>query len=100
MPDHPDRNVLFGAGFGAWNGADVSHAAESIRLVTQADRSGLDLFTVADHPYFGEKLDAYALASFLLGQTGRIAAMVTVTNPPSGCRPRGRVRRRPGRQRD
>jgi alkanesulfonate monooxygenase SsuD/methylene tetrahydromethanopterin reductase-like flavin-dependent oxidoreductase (luciferase family) len=78
-----DRNVLFGVGLGAWNGADAVTAAESVKLVTQADRDGLDLFTVADHPYFGAKLDAYALVSFLLGQTERIAGMVTVTNLPS-----------------
>jgi alkanesulfonate monooxygenase SsuD/methylene tetrahydromethanopterin reductase-like flavin-dependent oxidoreductase (luciferase family) len=74
---------LFGAGLGAWNGADTATAAESVHLVTQADRDGLDLFTVADHPYFGAKLDAYALVSFLLGRTERIAGMVTVTNLPS-----------------
>jgi len=79
----PDRNVAFGTGLGAWNGADAVTAAESARLITQADRDGLDLFTVADHPYFGAKLDAYALVSFLLGQTERIAGMVTVTNLPS-----------------
>ena len=79
----PDRDVLFGAGLGAWNGADAAMAAESVKLITQADRDGLDLFTVADHPYFGAKLDAYALVSFLLGQTERIAGLVTVTNLPS-----------------
>jgi alkanesulfonate monooxygenase SsuD/methylene tetrahydromethanopterin reductase-like flavin-dependent oxidoreductase (luciferase family) len=79
----PDRDVLFGAGLGAWNGADAATAAESVKLITQADRDGLDLFTVADHPYFGAKLDAYALVSFLLGQTERIVGMVTVTNLPS-----------------
>lgn len=61
----------------------VCTVAESVNLITQADRDGLDLFTVADHPYFGAKLDAYALVSFLLGQTERIAGMVTVTNLPS-----------------
>ncbi|HEV2244574.1 MAG TPA: LLM class flavin-dependent oxidoreductase [Streptosporangiaceae bacterium] len=79
----PDRKVWFGAGLGAWNGADVASAAESARLVAQADRDGLDLFTVADHPYFGEKLDSYALVSFLLGRTERVAGAVTVTNLPS-----------------
>jgi len=44
---------------------------------------GADLFTVADHPYFGDKLDAYALTGFLLGRTERITGMVTVTNLPS-----------------
>jgi alkanesulfonate monooxygenase SsuD/methylene tetrahydromethanopterin reductase-like flavin-dependent oxidoreductase (luciferase family) len=78
-----ERGIWFGCGLGAWNGADVARAAESARLVVQADREGLDLFTVADHPYFGDKLDAYALLPFLLGQTGRISGAVTVTSLPS-----------------
>jgi alkanesulfonate monooxygenase SsuD/methylene tetrahydromethanopterin reductase-like flavin-dependent oxidoreductase (luciferase family) len=81
----PDRKVMFGAGLGAWNGVDVDSAAESARIAVQADREGLDLLTLADHPYFGEKLDAYAMLSFLLGKTERITAAVTVTNVP--CRP-------------
>lgn len=43
----PDRKVWFGVGLGAWNGADVASAAESARLVVQADLDGLDLFTVS-----------------------------------------------------
>ena len=73
----PDHNVLFGASLGQWNGADAADAAGRVRLATQADRDGLDLFTVADHPYFGDKLDAYALTAFLLGRTERIADMDT-----------------------
>ena len=79
----PDHNVLFGASLGQWNGADAADAAGRIRLGVQADRDGLDLFTVADHPYFGDKLDAYALTGFLLGQTEHITGMVAVTNLPS-----------------
>jgi len=79
----PDHDVLFGASLGQWNGADAADAAGRVRLGVQADRDGLDLFTVADHPYFGDKLDAYALTGFLLGQTERITGMVTVTNLPS-----------------
>ena len=30
----PDRNVLFGVGMGAWNGADAVTAAESVKLIT------------------------------------------------------------------
>jgi hypothetical protein len=48
----PDHDVLFGASLGQWNGADAADAAGRVRLATQADRDGLDLFTVADHPYF------------------------------------------------
>jgi alkanesulfonate monooxygenase SsuD/methylene tetrahydromethanopterin reductase-like flavin-dependent oxidoreductase (luciferase family) len=79
----PERKVWFGYGLGAWNGADIAGAAESVRLVGQADRAGLDLFTVADHPYFAAKLDSYALVPFVLGQTGHITGAVTVTNLPS-----------------
>ena len=79
----PDHDVLFGVSLGQWNGADAADAAGRVRLATRADRDGLDLFTVADHPYFGDKLDAYALTGFLLGQTERITGMVTVTNLPS-----------------
>ena len=78
-----ERKVWFGASVGQWNGADVASAAEIAHRVAYADREGLDLFTVADHPYFGEKLDAYALVSFLLGRTERIAGAVAVTNLPS-----------------
>jgi alkanesulfonate monooxygenase SsuD/methylene tetrahydromethanopterin reductase-like flavin-dependent oxidoreductase (luciferase family) len=77
------RGVLFGVGLGAWNGADASDAAGISRLAVQADGAGLDLFTLADHPYFGEKLEAYATLGFLLGQTTRISGVVTVTNLPS-----------------
>jgi alkanesulfonate monooxygenase SsuD/methylene tetrahydromethanopterin reductase-like flavin-dependent oxidoreductase (luciferase family) len=81
------RNVMFGAGLGAWNGEDASRAAEATQQAVQADRDGLDLFTVGDHPYLGEKLEAYALTGYLLGQTEHISGMVTVTNLPTRLAP-------------
>jgi alkanesulfonate monooxygenase SsuD/methylene tetrahydromethanopterin reductase-like flavin-dependent oxidoreductase (luciferase family) len=78
-----ERKVWFGTALGPWNGVDVASAASSAHLAAYADREGLDLFTTADHPYFGEKLDAYALVSFLLGRTERITGAVSVTNLPS-----------------
>jgi alkanesulfonate monooxygenase SsuD/methylene tetrahydromethanopterin reductase-like flavin-dependent oxidoreductase (luciferase family) len=75
--------VLFGVGLGAGNGADASDVAGVRRLVIQADVDGLDLFSLADHPYFGEKLEAYAALGFLLGLSTRISGVVTVTNLPS-----------------
>jgi alkanesulfonate monooxygenase SsuD/methylene tetrahydromethanopterin reductase-like flavin-dependent oxidoreductase (luciferase family) len=77
------RGVLFGVGLGAWNGADASDVAGVRRLVIQADVDGLDLFSLADHPYVGEKLEAYAALGFLLGLSTRISGVVTVTNLPS-----------------
>ena len=51
--------------------------------VSQARHSAFARTICCDHPYFGARLDAYALVSFLLGQTERIAGLVTVTNLPS-----------------
>jgi alkanesulfonate monooxygenase SsuD/methylene tetrahydromethanopterin reductase-like flavin-dependent oxidoreductase (luciferase family) len=79
----PDGRVWFGVGLGAWNGAEVGAAAETLQRAVQADRDGLDLVTVADHPYLGDRLDAYATLGIVLGQTSRITGAVTVTNLPS-----------------
>ena len=76
----PERDVLFGSSLGPWNGVDAGDVAGVLGVVARADRDGLDLFTLADHPYFGDKLDAYAALGFLLGRTTRIAGMVSVTN--------------------
>jgi hypothetical protein len=62
--------------------------ATGLRHDVQADRDGLDLFTVADHPYFGDKLDAYALTAFLLGQTD-LGHDHQARHPPARRRGRG-----------
>src|SRR5580704_3803950 len=45
-----------------------------------ADDAGLDLVSVSDHPYFAERLDAYAALGFVLGATTNITAAVIMTN--------------------
>jgi alkanesulfonate monooxygenase SsuD/methylene tetrahydromethanopterin reductase-like flavin-dependent oxidoreductase (luciferase family) len=77
----PQPKVLFGLGTGAWNGAAVADAGQLLESAVQADRDGLDVLTIADHPYFGDRLDAYATLGVVLGQTSSIAGAVTVTNP-------------------
>jgi alkanesulfonate monooxygenase SsuD/methylene tetrahydromethanopterin reductase-like flavin-dependent oxidoreductase (luciferase family) len=77
----PQRKVLFGLSAGAWNGAAVGDAGRVLESAVQADREGLDLVTIADHPYFGDRLDAYATLGVVLGRTSRLAGVVTVTNP-------------------
>lgn len=77
------RRVYFGASLGQWNGADVANVPGVLDLAASADANGLDLFTIADHLYFGDKLDAYSVASFLLGRTTRISGLVAVTNLPT-----------------
>ncbi|MEV4319730.1 LLM class flavin-dependent oxidoreductase [Actinocrispum sp. NPDC049592] len=72
-------DVIFG--FGAPNEAEASPSLLS--LVQQADRDGLDLFSLSDHPYLGAHLDAYSAIGFLLGRTSHIAGLANVTNLPT-----------------
>lgn len=68
-------------GFGANSG--IGHVPDLLRLVQQADADGLDVFSVSDHPYLGQNLDAYAAVGFLLGRTQHISGLVNVTNLPT-----------------
>ncbi|SPL95873.1 Hydride transferase 1 (Fragment) [[Actinomadura] parvosata subsp. kistnae] len=71
--------VVFG--FGTHPGID--DIPELLRLTEQADRDGLDLFTLSDHPYIGARLDAYAALGFVLGRTRHLAGFANVTNLPT-----------------
>jgi alkanesulfonate monooxygenase SsuD/methylene tetrahydromethanopterin reductase-like flavin-dependent oxidoreductase (luciferase family) len=73
------QKVVFG--FGAHSGID--DRSELLRMAQQADRDGLDIFSLSDHPYLGERLDAYAAIGFILGRTERIAGFANVTNLPT-----------------
>jgi alkanesulfonate monooxygenase SsuD/methylene tetrahydromethanopterin reductase-like flavin-dependent oxidoreductase (luciferase family) len=72
-------NVVFG--FGAQSG--LRDIPDLLRRAERADRDGLDLVSVSDHPYLGDRLDAYAAVGFVLGRTSRIAAFANVTNLPT-----------------
>ena len=72
-------DVVFG--FGAHTAID--DGPELLRLVQQADRDGLDVFSLSDHPYIGDRLDAYATVGFVLGRTERISGFANVTNLPT-----------------
>ncbi|WIV58538.1 LLM class flavin-dependent oxidoreductase [Amycolatopsis nalaikhensis] len=69
--------------FGIGVSTAVSAAPDTLRLAVQADRAGLDLITVSDHPYYADRLDAYAEIGVLLGRTERISGLVSVTNLPT-----------------
>jgi alkanesulfonate monooxygenase SsuD/methylene tetrahydromethanopterin reductase-like flavin-dependent oxidoreductase (luciferase family) len=72
----PNHKVLFGIGLE--NGVDqVSEMLGHARL---ADDAGLDVVSVGDHPYFAERLDAYAALGFVLGATSNITGAVIMTN--------------------
>jgi alkanesulfonate monooxygenase SsuD/methylene tetrahydromethanopterin reductase-like flavin-dependent oxidoreductase (luciferase family) len=71
-----DRKVLFGLGLQT----GVHRVTEMLRHAHRADETGLDLFSVDDHPYFAERIDAYATLGFVLGATSDISGAVICTN--------------------
>jgi alkanesulfonate monooxygenase SsuD/methylene tetrahydromethanopterin reductase-like flavin-dependent oxidoreductase (luciferase family) len=73
------QEVVFG--FGAHSGID--DGPELLRMAQQADRDGLDLFSLSDHPYIGERLDAYASIGFILGRTQHLSGFANVTSLPT-----------------
>lgn len=73
------QEVVFG--FGAHSG--IGDASELLRMAQQADREGLDIFSLSDHPYLGGQLDAYASIGFILGRTQHLAGFANVTNLPT-----------------
>ena len=71
-----NHRVLFGIGLE--NG--VHQVSEMLGHARVADDAGLDVFCVSDHPYFAERLDAYAALGFVLGATSHITGAVIMTN--------------------
>jgi alkanesulfonate monooxygenase SsuD/methylene tetrahydromethanopterin reductase-like flavin-dependent oxidoreductase (luciferase family) len=71
--------TLFGLGLET----GVHEVSELVAHAVTADRAGLDLVSLSDHPYFAERLDAYTALGFVLGATSRVAGAVNVTNLPS-----------------
>lgn len=72
----PNHKVLFGLGLE--NG--VHQVSEMVGHARLADDSGLDVVSLSDHPYFAERVDAYAALGFVLGATSSITGAVIMTN--------------------
>ena len=71
-------NVRFGYG----SPSELRAAADVVRLAEQADRDGLDVFSISDHPYLADHLDAYAIIGYVLGRTEQISGLANVSNLP------------------
>jgi alkanesulfonate monooxygenase SsuD/methylene tetrahydromethanopterin reductase-like flavin-dependent oxidoreductase (luciferase family) len=81
-----DRPPLFGYGLGSTSTTPrqrVSEASATLQAAVAADAAGLDLVSLSDHPYRGERLDAYASLGVILGRTERVGAFANVTNLPT-----------------
>ena len=63
-------------------GLGLPETTALLPLAERAERDGLDLVTVSDHPYLADHLDAYATLGVVLGRTSRIAVAANVTNLP------------------
>src|ERR1700691_1821258 len=71
-----DSEVLFGLGLES----GVHQVDEMLRHGRIADEAGLDFLSIGDHPYFAERIDAYAALGFVLGATSNVTGAVIMTN--------------------
>ena len=72
----PNHKVLFGLGLET----GVHQVSEMLGHARLADQAGLDVVSVSDHPFFAERVDAYAALGFVLGATSNITGAVIMTN--------------------
>jgi alkanesulfonate monooxygenase SsuD/methylene tetrahydromethanopterin reductase-like flavin-dependent oxidoreductase (luciferase family) len=70
------HKVLFGLGLET----GVHQVSQMLGHARLADDAGLDVVSVGDHPYFAERVDAYAALGFVLGATSNITGAVIMTN--------------------
>jgi alkanesulfonate monooxygenase SsuD/methylene tetrahydromethanopterin reductase-like flavin-dependent oxidoreductase (luciferase family) len=71
-----NHKVLFGLGLEN----EVHQVGEMLAHAHLADEAGLDIVCVNDHPYFAERVDAYAALGFVLGATSNVSGAVIMTN--------------------
>ena len=72
----PNNTVLFGLGLET----GVHQVSEMLGHARIADDAGLDVVSLSDHPYFAERVDAYAALGFVLGTTSNVTGAVIMTN--------------------
>lgn len=68
--------VLFGLGLET----GITEVDALLRHAVQADRDGLDVVSLSDHPYFEDRVDAYSALGVVLGRTTNLTGAVNVTN--------------------
>ena len=76
MATTPNHEVLFGLALET----GVHQVSEMLGHARLADDAGLDVVSLSDHPYFAERVDAYATLGFVLGATSHITGVVICTN--------------------
>jgi alkanesulfonate monooxygenase SsuD/methylene tetrahydromethanopterin reductase-like flavin-dependent oxidoreductase (luciferase family) len=71
-----NRVVQFGIGLET----DVVQVDELLAHARFADGAGLDIVSLTDHPFFAERIDAYAALAFVLGATDSVSVAPIMTN--------------------
>ncbi|MFE7035200.1 LLM class flavin-dependent oxidoreductase [Streptomyces sp. NPDC057621] len=77
MPDY-GHDLLFGAVLVP----SAEHADDAVAPARVADRAGLDLVSVPDHPYRPELLDAWMALAVIAASTTRVRVFPNVANLP------------------
>lgn len=68
--------------FGIFVPPEAARGRSLLRLVRQADESGLDILAIQDHPYQPAFLDTWTLLSYLAAVTRTLTLMPAVANLP------------------
>ncbi|MGH3682400.1 MAG: LLM class flavin-dependent oxidoreductase, partial [Natronosporangium sp.] len=77
MPDY-GHDLLFGCFLPPL----AERSAEVVRLAVRAERVGLDLVSIQDHPYQPAFLDTWTLLSVIAARTDRVRVLPNVANLP------------------
>jgi alkanesulfonate monooxygenase SsuD/methylene tetrahydromethanopterin reductase-like flavin-dependent oxidoreductase (luciferase family) len=68
--------------FGALLEGPAGRPLEVLHLADVAERSGLDVVSLPDHPYWPERLDTFTLLSAMAARTKRVRLFCNVANLP------------------
>lgn len=75
MPDY-GHDLMFGAML------EPERAADAVALAVLVEEVGLDAVSLADHPYWPERLDTFAVLAFIAAQTDRVRVFPNLANLP------------------
>lgn len=68
--------------FGTLLEAPAGRPLEVLRLAEVTERAGLDLVSLADHPYWPDRLDTFALLAAICAVTDRVRVLSNLANLP------------------
>ena len=75
MPDY-GHDPMFGAML------EPERAVDAVALAVLAEQVGLDAVSLADHPYWPERLDTFSLLAYIAARTDRVRVFSNLANLP------------------